>query len=98
VECTALSSQGRSVAAATAGAAALSASADAGAASSGGDAELDIIFEKLHKKDTTQEALRLLYRYKLQHPNADLSSYLSRTSEVFQAYIQRGLKRGQCVS
>ncbi len=80
----------------------------------------------LHKKETTQEALKLLYRYNRTHPavppptaafnalslplslslslslslaahclavQTDMEEHLSKTSDVFKQYIQRGLKR-----
>lgn len=72
---------------------------ESGSVARGGDLpddpeeQLDHIFEMLHKKETTQEALKLLYHFKQRNPDFDLSNHLSRTSSVFQAYIERGLNR-----
>jgi hypothetical protein len=78
-----------------AGAASVQRSAAAAVEEDDDDAEgqLERIFGMLHKKETTQEALKLLYRFRQQRPHYDLGPHLASTSEVFQAYIMRGLKR-----
>ncbi len=55
-------------------------------------AELDSIFRRLLKTDTTAGALKELYAFMNAHPNVDVQPYILRTSTPFQGYIERGLK------
>uniref|UniRef100_A0A8D8W5H1 Cytoskeleton-associated protein 5 n=1 Tax=Cacopsylla melanoneura TaxID=428564 RepID=A0A8D8W5H1_9HEMI len=48
------------------------------------------IFKKIGNKDDTHEGLRLLYKWKQEHPEQPLD--LTQYSQVFQDYIKRGLK------
>lgn len=36
--------------------------------------------------------MRLLYEFKQQYPEADITPYLQKSSKFFQDYIERGLK------
>ncbi|XP_046394021.1 protein mini spindles [Ischnura elegans] len=53
---------------------------------------LSEIFNKIGSKSQTKEGLALLYDFKLQHPEADVEPFLSKSSQFFQDYIERGLR------
>lgn len=48
------------------------------------------IFRKIGNKEETTEGLRLLYKFKQEHPEQPLE--LTQYSQIFQDYIERGLK------
>ncbi|KAI5733008.1 hypothetical protein M8J76_006606 [Diaphorina citri] len=48
------------------------------------------IFKKIGNKEETHEGLRLLYKWKQEHPEQPID--LTQYSQVFQDYIKRGLK------
>lgn len=50
------------------------------------------IFRKVGSKELTREGLNDLYDFKQEFPDADLTPYLSKTSQFFQRYIEQGLK------
>ncbi len=51
------------------------------------------IFKKIGSKETIQQGLVDLYRFKKDHPRIDIQPYLQRTSPHFQAYIKRALEQ-----
>lgn len=50
------------------------------------------IFKKIGQKDLTKQGLQELYNFKQQNPHADLEPFLSKSSDYFRNYIERGLK------
>eukprot|EP00899_Mesostigma_viride_P007986 jgi/Mesvir1/17189/Mv07609-RA.2 len=55
--------------------------------------ELAAVFKKIGDKATTAAGLEELYRFTKVHPEIDISPHLSKTSEAFRLYIQRGLAK-----
>lgn len=55
-------------------------------------AQLSEIFKKIGMKNHTREGLELLYNFKEQYPDANLDSFLRKSSPQFQDYIAKGLK------
>ena len=55
--------------------------------------ELAEIFKKIGDKRRTSQGLEELYVFREENPEIDISPHLARTSEAFQAYINRGVKR-----
>lgn len=51
------------------------------------------IFEMIKMKASTKKGLAMLYQYRKNHADVDLSPFLSAHSEPFQAYILRQLQR-----
>ena len=56
-------------------------------------AELAIVFKKIGEKSTTSEGLENLYDFKKANPQVDIGKHLSKTSDAFRLYIERGLAR-----
>ncbi|XP_069992449.1 cytoskeleton-associated protein 5 isoform X7 [Penaeus vannamei] len=54
---------------------------------------LSEIFRKIGSKENTKEGLIQLYEFKQKHPEADIEPFLRKSSQFFQNYIERGLKR-----
>ncbi|XP_066968382.1 cytoskeleton-associated protein 5 isoform X2 [Macrobrachium rosenbergii] len=54
---------------------------------------LSEIFRKIGSKENTKEGLIQLYDFKQKHPEADIEPFLKKSSQFFQNYIERGLKR-----
>ncbi|XP_045625403.1 cytoskeleton-associated protein 5 isoform X3 [Procambarus clarkii] len=54
---------------------------------------LSEIFRKIGSKENTKEGLIQLYEFKQRHPEADIEPFLRKSSQFFQNYIERGLKR-----
>ncbi|KAK4303692.1 hypothetical protein Pmani_024319 [Petrolisthes manimaculis] len=54
---------------------------------------LSEIFRKIGSKENTKEGLIQLYDFKQKHPEADIEPFLRKSSQFFQNYIERGLKR-----
>ncbi|XP_049764940.1 protein mini spindles [Schistocerca cancellata] len=54
--------------------------------------QLSEIFKKIGMKNHTREGLELLYNFKEQYPDANLDSFLRKSSPQFQDYIAKGLK------
>ncbi|RVE72144.1 hypothetical protein OJAV_G00059000 [Oryzias javanicus] len=50
------------------------------------------IFKKIGSKENTKEGLTELYEYKLKYSDADLEPFLKNTTQVFQSYVERGLR------
>uniref|UniRef100_A0A8C7YVM3 Cytoskeleton associated protein 5 n=1 Tax=Oryzias sinensis TaxID=183150 RepID=A0A8C7YVM3_9TELE len=50
------------------------------------------IFKKIGSKENTKEGLTELYEYKLKYSDADLEPFLKNTTQVFQNYVERGLR------
>lgn len=55
--------------------------------------QLTNIFQKIGKKDETDEGLNMLYDFLQQHPEADIDPFLQRSSQFFQDYIQKNLNK-----
>ncbi|KAK9712199.1 CLASP N terminal [Popillia japonica] len=55
--------------------------------------QLTNIFQKIGKKDETDEGLNMLYDFLQQHPEADIDPFLKRSSQFFQDYIQKNLSK-----
>ncbi|CAL4124725.1 unnamed protein product, partial [Meganyctiphanes norvegica] len=55
--------------------------------------QLSEIFRKIGSKENTKEGLIQLYEFKQKHPEADIEPFLRKSSQFFQNYIERGLKR-----
>eukprot|EP00898_Chlorokybus_atmophyticus_P007131 jgi/Chlat1/7419/Chrsp6S09189 len=55
--------------------------------------ELAAIFKRIGDKNSSQQGLEDLYKFTKAHPHVDITPHLSRTSEAFQMYIQRGLAK-----
>ncbi|XP_045035689.1 cytoskeleton-associated protein 5 [Daphnia magna] len=53
---------------------------------------LTAIFRKIGSKELSQEGLAQLYDFKQRYPDADIEPFLSRSSDFFKNYIERGLK------
>ncbi|XP_059352575.1 cytoskeleton-associated protein 5-like isoform X2 [Daphnia carinata] len=53
---------------------------------------LTAIFRKIGSKELSQEGLAQLYEFKQRYPDADIEPFLSRSSDFFKNYIERGLK------
>ncbi|XP_043214122.1 cytoskeleton-associated protein 5-A-like isoform X2 [Amphibalanus amphitrite] len=54
--------------------------------------QLSEIFKKIGTKENTKEGLVQLYDFRLQNPDADIQAFLSKSSQFFQNYVERGLK------
>lgn len=54
---------------------------------------LSEIFRKIGSKENTKEGLIQLYDFKQKHPEADIEPFLRKSSQFFQNYIERGLKK-----
>ncbi|XP_038047612.1 cytoskeleton-associated protein 5-like [Patiria miniata] len=50
------------------------------------------IFKKVGSKENTREGLAELYDFKQKYPDVDIDPFLKKTSQIFQSYIERGLK------
>ncbi|XP_022089158.1 cytoskeleton-associated protein 5-like isoform X2 [Acanthaster planci] len=50
------------------------------------------IFKKVGSKENTREGLAELYDFKQKYPEVDIDPFLKKTSQIFQSYIERGLK------
>lgn len=57
------------------------------------ETQLEGIFGRLHKTETTQSALQELYQFSVAHPTISFQKHLADNSPVFKGYILRGLKR-----
>ena len=51
------------------------------------------ILKRIGDKETSQQGIDELFRFKQQHPEADLDAYFSRMSSEFRIYLQRGLSK-----
>jgi cytoskeleton-associated protein 5 len=51
------------------------------------------IFAKIGSKENTLEGLNELYDFRKKHPDANIDPFMRRTSNFFQSYIERNLKR-----
>ncbi|KAG0714752.1 Cytoskeleton-associated protein 5 [Chionoecetes opilio] len=54
---------------------------------------LSEIFRKIGSKENTKEGLIQLYEFKQKHPESDIEPFLRKSSQFFQNYIERGLKK-----
>ncbi|XP_071809133.1 cytoskeleton-associated protein 5-A-like isoform X2 [Asterias amurensis] len=50
------------------------------------------IFKKIGSKENTREGLAELYDFKQKYPDVDIDPFLNKTSQIFQSYIERGLR------
>lgn len=53
---------------------------------------LQDIFKKIGSKENSQEGLKELFDFKQQYPEEDVEPFISKTSQFFRNYIERGLK------
>ncbi len=55
--------------------------------------QMSAILKRIGDKDTSQAGLEELFRFKQQHPDADLNAYFALMSSEFRMYLQRGLEK-----
>ena len=55
--------------------------------------QISAILKRIGDRDTSQAGIDELFRFKQQHPDADLNTYYALMSSEFRMYLQRGLEK-----